>query len=547
LGQAHTTTFAVRRLLTGFAVYRLRQIRMMTVEAGDEEWSVIQEGMAKISFKGEKSFFYNEIQEFNRDLTVTVLRQFVDDRMKERGEKDEIPPPETEPVAKKQKFQIEEKDGSIRILDALSASGLRALRFSQEVPHVSSIIANDFSDTAVEAIKRNVKLNGVEDKVEAIYGDAVSTMMAHRAIDKRFHAVDLDPYGSASPFLDSAVQCVADRGLLMVTCTDMATLCGNTPEACFNKYDSIPIRTKACHEMALRILLRSMDAHANRYTRYIEPLLAISIDFYIRVFVRVHTGARQAKDSATKCIRVLQCTGCQSFETVPILRKTVDGVSVKYAAPVVHSALTREGGKCVHCSHSLHEGGPYYGAPIHNKDFVSRLIQRLESTPEAERLGTHKRLMGVLQCVNEEIEAPFYFLHDQLSLVVKCTVPKMLSVRSAILHAGFEVSGSHCHPRAVKTNAPPAFLWEMCRRLVEESATHKIEATSSGGVILSKKRETEINFTPHPKAHQLQKNDQAVRFQCNKGKNWGPKAKAKGSVNSVKAGFQVDADAIKKD
>lgn len=35
----------------------------------------------------------------------------------------------------------------------------------------------------------------------------------------------------------------------MVTCTDMATLCGNTPEACFNKYDSIPIRTKACHEM----------------------------------------------------------------------------------------------------------------------------------------------------------------------------------------------------------------------------------------------------------------------------------------------------------
>ncbi|KAF8381249.1 trm-1 [Pristionchus pacificus] len=523
----------------------------MTVEVGEEEWSVIQEGMAKISFKGEKAFFYNEIQEFNRDLTVTVLRQFVDDRMKEREEKTENPAPEAdrpaEPVAKKQKFQIEEKDGSIRILDALSASGLRALRFSQEVPHVSSVVANDFSDTAVEAIKRNVKLNGVEDKVEAVYGDAVSTMMSHRAIDKRFHAVDLDPYGSASPFLDSAVQCVADRGLLMVTCTDMATLCGNTPEACFNKYDSIPIRTKACHEMALRILLRSMDAHANRYTRYIEPLLAISIDFYIRVFVRVHTGARQAKDSATKCIRVLQCTGCQSFETVPILRKIVDGVSVKYAAPTVHSALAGAEGKCVHCSHTLHEGGPYYGAPIHSKDFVSRLIQRLNSTPEAERLGTHKRLLGVLQCVNEEIDAPFYFLHDQLSLVVKCTVPKMVSVRSAILHAGYEVSGSHCHPRAVKTNAPPAFLWEMCRRLVEESATHKIEAASPGGVILAKKRETEINFSAHPKAHQLQRNEQIVRFQCNKGKNWGPKAKAKGSVNSVMAGFQVDADAIKKD
>ena len=35
----------------------------------------------------------------------------------------------------------------------------------------------------------------------------------------------------------------------MVTCTDMAILCGNCPEACFAKYGSIPIRHKSCHEM----------------------------------------------------------------------------------------------------------------------------------------------------------------------------------------------------------------------------------------------------------------------------------------------------------
>lgn len=37
-------------------------------------------------------------------------------------------------------------------------------------------------------------------------------MMSHRALDKRFHAIDLDPYGSASVFLDAAVQAVADQG-----------------------------------------------------------------------------------------------------------------------------------------------------------------------------------------------------------------------------------------------------------------------------------------------------------------------------------------------
>ena len=41
-------------------------------------------------------------------------------------------------------------------------------------------------------------------------------MMEHRNVDKRFHAVDLDPYGSASVFLDSAVQCVADGGKFWV-------------------------------------------------------------------------------------------------------------------------------------------------------------------------------------------------------------------------------------------------------------------------------------------------------------------------------------------
>lgn len=52
----------------------------MTVEVGEEEWSFIQEGMAKISFKGEKAFFYNEIQEFNRDLTWVPVQLTVSRR-----------------------------------------------------------------------------------------------------------------------------------------------------------------------------------------------------------------------------------------------------------------------------------------------------------------------------------------------------------------------------------------------------------------------------------------------------------------------------------
>ena len=40
-------------------------------------------------------------------------------------------------------------------------------------------------------------------------------MYQHRDPAKRFDVVDLDPYGTASPFLDSAVQCVADDGMFL--------------------------------------------------------------------------------------------------------------------------------------------------------------------------------------------------------------------------------------------------------------------------------------------------------------------------------------------
>lgn len=116
---------------------------------------------------------------------------------------------------------------------------------------------------------------------------------------KRFTAIDLDPYGGPNQFLDAAIQSVEEGGLLLVTATDMAVLAGNTPEACIAKYGSVPLRTKACHEMALRILLRCLEGHANRYGRYIKPLLSLSVDFYARVFVRVYTGQFQCKESST--------------------------------------------------------------------------------------------------------------------------------------------------------------------------------------------------------------------------------------------------------
>jgi len=61
----------------------------------------------------------------------------------------------------------------IRVLEALAATGLRSIRYAKEVEGLDEIIANDLMNQAVNMISKNVKANGVEDKVTTSHADAV--------------------------------------------------------------------------------------------------------------------------------------------------------------------------------------------------------------------------------------------------------------------------------------------------------------------------------------------------------------------------------------
>lgn len=70
------------------------------------------------------------------------------------------------------KAGVKYSDG-ISILEALSATGLRSIRYAKEISGVKEIIANDISSRAVNDIRNNVIYNGVENLVEPSQNDAV--------------------------------------------------------------------------------------------------------------------------------------------------------------------------------------------------------------------------------------------------------------------------------------------------------------------------------------------------------------------------------------
>lgn len=209
--------------------------------------------------------------------------------------------------------------GGLRILEALAASGLRSVRFCKEMSGIKEVVANDYSYDAVETMKKNIELNDVQNLMTASCDDAAMLMYkASRDKKKLFDVIDLDPYGGPTLFLDSAVQAVKDGGLLCVTCTDMAILCGNASEKCFAAYGAMSLKSKSCHEIALRIVLRTIDSYANRYAKYIVPLLSVSVDFYCRVFVRVYSGPQKVKESASKSAMLYECSGCSAHYLQPL-------------------------------------------------------------------------------------------------------------------------------------------------------------------------------------------------------------------------------------
>ncbi|KAG8037090.1 hypothetical protein G9C98_004412 [Cotesia typhae] len=306
----------------------------------------VNEGKAEILVE-ETNVFYNPVQEFNRDLSIAVLSLFAKDKYEENckkkagDDKDEAEKTDGDSVDMKPGDKTE---NGISVLEALSATGLRSIRYAKEVPYLKQIIANDISAKAAESIKKNIIHNKVEHLVTASQQDA--TMLMYQSRQTRFDGIDLDPYGCPSIFLDSAVQCVSNGGLLLITATDMAVLAGNSPETCYVKYGATSLKSKACHELALRILLQHIAAHAGRYGRYIEPLLSVSVDFYIRVFVRVFTSQKKCKDNTTKLGMVYQCTGCETMTLGPL------GIRVNKAHKLPQSLPV--GQLCKHCNHKHH-------------------------------------------------------------------------------------------------------------------------------------------------------------------------------------------------
>lgn len=62
----------------------------------------------------------------------------------------------------------------------------------------------------------------------------------------------------------------------------------------------------------------------------------------------------------------------------------------------------------------------------------------------------------MLECLTEELhDAPLFYTLTGLAMTLKVDTMKHDTLRNALVNAGYCVSGTHCNPNGVKTDAPP--------------------------------------------------------------------------------------------
>ncbi len=332
--------------------------------------------------KNTGEVFYNRQMEFGRDISVMLSRTLLDRRC--------------------------------RALDGLAATGARGIRMANEGGSEAVFSLNDRNEEAFRLMKKNVELNGLDSNMTVWCRD-VRALLA----EEHFDYIDIDPFGTPVDFIDAAIQGCRNGGIVAVTATDTAPLCGNYPKTSSRRYGAISLRSNFSHETGLRILIGYLVREAAKHDRGCEPLLCYSADHYLRCHVRIAKGARKADDSLSRL-------GYALYDSESLARE------------IVSERPTEDGAFA----------GPLWTGELHDGDALREL------TP-TDDLGTKRRSGKMLELWRGEVGAPpLHFTVDELAQRTRCEPPRMTTLIDTIRETGAMAMPTHFNPKGFKTDLP---------------------------------------------------------------------------------------------
>jgi tRNA (guanine26-N2/guanine27-N2)-dimethyltransferase len=345
--------------------------------------------------------FYNPHLEFSRDIGVAAVSAFARRAGKE-----------------------------IRICDPLAGVGVRGLRYAAEVEGVKEVVVNDASEEAFRFLSRNLSLNSLSN-VTPRCEEAHLFLWSQR---RSFQVIDLDPFGSPSPFLEAACASLSCPGMLALTATDTACLAGVYPWACFRKYGALPLRTEYSHEVGMRILIGFCQRVAGIQGLSLIPLLCHSTRHYFRLYLSCRRGGVN---------RVLREQG------------------YLLACACGRRSLSRrpEDGTC-ECGRRREVSGPMWLGKLGERNFVEE-VRRVVEGSDFKLRSQELRVLGL--CAGEAEAPPFFYDSHAMARRGSLSPPRLEKILAGLRGKGYQAVRTHFSPTGFRTDAPFEEILELFR------------------------------------------------------------------------------------
>jgi len=335
----------------------------------------------------------------------------------------------------------------LNVCEPLTGCGIRGIRLAKEVEGVRRVVVNDISAEAAKLSEVNVQRNGLLERIQVTNEDANFVLSSYAAPRRRFDYVDVDPFGSPVPYIDSALRAARNKALLALTATDMAPLCGVHPKACIRKYGGKPLRTEYCHELALRLLIGCLASMAAKHDIGVNPLFSYSEYNYVRTYAMINYGAKQTDKSLQNMGYVLHCFSCLHRESVKDLPSNLKSL-------------------CPACGSRLQIAGPLWLGSLWEEKFCIKVRDETRSRNLHNEAKINDMVLRMMGEVNASIT---YYAIDKLCDKFNLRVPSMSKVIKELADAGFQAVPTHFSRKAVRTNAPAVVLREIVAKLTKVS------------------------------------------------------------------------------
>jgi tRNA (guanine26-N2/guanine27-N2)-dimethyltransferase len=383
----------------------------------DKAWSVIFENDTKIIIPSgalrEKEppkfpVFFNPAAKFNRDVSIKIYKTFIDDK----------------------------KDGDPSFVDSMTGSGIRGLRVANEIPKIKRIVFNDLNPFSIRVSKINAILNNVYAKCEFYNEEICSFLSTKINYENRATIVDIDPFGTPAPYLDCVLRAVENGGMISVTATDTAVLCGVYPKVCYRKYYGYPLRTNYSGEIGVRLLVSSIALVASRLDLSVIPIFSHGYRNYIRVYCRILKSNNLANKIHERLGYVVHCFNCRNRYFV----KNLFGIS-----------------NCNNCHKKVTIGGPLWASIMFDKELITRIrdsiVESGNQSNESKKSNLNSLLDFFTVALSELDIIPYYYVNDEVGKVLKKNVISITKIIELLKINGYQTSKTVFAPNGFKTNA----------------------------------------------------------------------------------------------